>query len=137
MGTDVTVAAEARVDRGSSTTRRTLIAGLIGSIMVSLGGFGIADIPRNHPILTDTGLSWLTYGHGKSLCGITFWVGVTLMVIAWIRLGRILCDRTRDHSGLHLGRWVLAWAAPLMRPTPAPTYPGGARCDHALSLIHI
>ena len=40
------------------------------------------------------------------------------MVIAWIRLGRILCDRTRDHSGLHLGRWVLAWAAPLMVTVP-------------------
>ncbi len=102
----------------SMTTRRTLIAGLIGSIMVCLGGFGIADIPRNHPILTDAGLSWLTYGHGKSLCGITFWVGVTLMVIAWIRLGRILCAGNSDHSGLHLGGWVLAWAAPLMVTVP-------------------
>ncbi|MGW0452646.1 alpha-(1-_6)-mannopyranosyltransferase A [Gordonia sputi] len=119
MDTDVKVDADASAGRTSSTTtRRTLIAGLIGSIMVCLGGFGIADIPRNHPILTDTGLSWLTYGHGKSLCGITFWVGVTLMVIAWVRLGRILCDRDSDHSGLHLGRWVLAWAAPLMVTVP-------------------
>ncbi|WP_040518871.1 alpha-(1-_6)-mannopyranosyltransferase A [Gordonia aichiensis] len=102
----------------STSVRRTLVAGLVGSIMVCLGGFGIADIPRNHPILTDTGLSWLTYGHGKSLCGITFWIGVAVMVIAWIRLGRVLYDPTTDHSGLHLRRWVLAWAAPLMVTVP-------------------
>ena len=97
---------------------RALCAGLIGSILVCLGGFGVADIPRNHPILTETGLSWLTYGHGKSLCGITFWVGVALMVVAWIRLGRVLCDTATDHSRLHLRRWVLAWAAPLMVTVP-------------------
>ncbi|MFT4044785.1 MAG: alpha-(1-_6)-mannopyranosyltransferase A [Gordonia sp. (in: high G+C Gram-positive bacteria)] len=97
--------------------RNDLRLGMIASIMVCLGGFGVADIPRNHPLLGDLHLSWLTYGHGKTLCGTIFWVGVAAMVIAWIRLGRSV-HATDAPTLSTLRRWVLVWAAPLAVSVP-------------------
>ncbi|GAA1482877.1 alpha-(1-_6)-mannopyranosyltransferase A [Gordonia sinesedis] len=99
--------------------------GLAGSGLVALGGFGVADIPRNHPVLQDLGLTWITYGHGKTLFGTMFWVGVAAMVIAWIRLGRRLSGDAGGDGGVgsavavrSLRWWVLAWAAPLAVTVP-------------------
>lgn len=97
--------------------------GLVGSLLVALGGFGVADIPRNHPLLQDLGLTWITYGHGKTLFGTMFWAGVAAMVIAWIRLGRRLSGDAEGDNGAAvtvraLRWWVLAWAAPLTATVP-------------------
>lgn len=102
--------------------RGSLWLGLVGSILVAFGGFGVADIPRNHPLLQDLGLTWITYGHGKSLFGIMFWAGIAGMVIAWVRLGRTITaaagtDDPRP-SVRALRWWVLAWAAPLAVTVP-------------------
>ncbi|MGV9826202.1 MULTISPECIES: alpha-(1-_6)-mannopyranosyltransferase A [unclassified Gordonia (in: high G+C Gram-positive bacteria)] len=102
----------------SSKVRFDLRLGVVGSILVCLGGFGVADIPRNHPVLTNLGLSWLTYGHGKTLCGMAFWAGVAAMVIAWIRLGRALNASGCTVPVRSLRRWVLAWSAPLAVTVP-------------------
>ncbi|MBD0860073.1 alpha-(1-_6)-mannopyranosyltransferase A [Gordonia sp. zg691] len=105
---------------------RDLICGAIGAALVCVGSFGVGDPPRNSPLLTDLGLSWITYGHGKNLFGTFFWTGVFLMVFAWVRLGRRVVRPTTDAdtaaealpSTRTLGRWVLVWTAPLLIAVP-------------------
>ncbi|UZF54221.1 polyprenol phosphomannose-dependent alpha 1,6 mannosyltransferase MptB [Gordonia polyisoprenivorans] len=95
--------------------------GGIGAIAVCLGGFSVADIPRNHPGLQDVGLDAITYGHGKTLGAIVFWLGVALMVFAWMRVGRRLCAPVAGDPLLSLTtlRWtVIGWAAPLCVTVP-------------------
>ncbi len=101
--------------------------GLAGSILVTLGSFGVGDIPRANTWLQDASMAWVTYGHGKSLSALLFWAGVALMVIGWVRLGRaVLADRTpaaypatASPDGIGSLRWAAAaWAAPLMLAVP-------------------
>ena len=99
--------------------RSDLTLGLIGSIMVCLGAFGVGDPPRNSALLTDLHLSAITYGHGKNLSAIVFWAGVAAMVIAWVRVGRRISRGGEQAPSVRsLRRWVLAWAAPLMVTVP-------------------
>lgn len=103
-----------------------LALGCIGSVLVCLGAFGVGDIPRNSTVLTDLGLTWMTYGHGKTLFGTVFWLGVATMEIAWVRLGRRIGggrtapDATSENApSVSVLRWgVLAWAAPLLISVP-------------------
>ncbi|MCF8589303.1 polyprenol phosphomannose-dependent alpha 1,6 mannosyltransferase MptB [Gordonia sp. HY366] len=88
--------------------------GLLGSVAVTVGTYGLADIPRNDATLEDLGLAPMAYGHGKTLSGIVFWLGVTLMVMAWVRIGR-------DREAMSLratSATVLVWAAPLVFAIP-------------------
>ncbi|WP_372477232.1 polyprenol phosphomannose-dependent alpha 1,6 mannosyltransferase MptB [Gordonia liuliyuniae] len=88
--------------------------GLLGSVAVTVGTYGLADIPRNDATLADLGLAPMAYGHGKTLSGIVFWLGVTLMVMAWVRIGR-------DREAMSLratSATVLVWAAPLVFAIP-------------------
>ncbi|WP_083710306.1 alpha-(1-_6)-mannopyranosyltransferase A [Williamsia sterculiae] len=100
-----------------------VITGVIGSVLVAVGSFGVGDIPRNNAWLQNVGLSWVYYGHGKSLLNVVFWAGVVLLVLAWIRLGRLFFgDRgagDRPAVPTRVLQWsALSWAAPLMVAVP-------------------
>lgn len=106
---------------GRARGRTLLWWGLAGSVLVCIGSFGVADIPRNHSLFADLGLAWMTYGHGKTLSGIVFWSGVATMVYAWVRLGRRITATGVDDADLSVGRLrnaVLLWATPLFLATP-------------------
>ncbi|MBB4136909.1 alpha-1,6-mannosyltransferase [Gordonia humi] len=88
--------------------------GLLGSVMLTVGSYGLADVPRNDATLENLGLAPMTYGHGKTLAGIAFWLGAALMMIAWVRIGR-----DRESMSLRAtSTTVLVWAAPLMFAIP-------------------
>ncbi len=125
MNAPVTRAAAGGAGRGD------LVLGAIGSVLVCLGSFGVGDPPRNTALLSDLGLSWITYGHGKNVFGTLFWLGVFLMVFGWVRMGRriIEANRAADPDTVAdepdavpttrvLRRWVLVWAAPLLVAVP-------------------
>lgn len=84
--------------------------------MITFGGFGAGSVRRRDPLLEAMHLSWLRFGHGLVLSSIIVWVGVLLMIVAWVRLGRAtLAGRTT------LGelRWVVpAWTAPMLLAVP-------------------
>ena len=114
-----------RPESGASATRRDLRLGAVGALLVCLGGFGMGDLPRNSPVVTDSGLAWVSYGHGKTLSAIVFWCGVAAMAYAWVRLGRRIArvgdaadadDESLSVSSLR--RAVLLWAAPLVVTAP-------------------
>ncbi|WP_280985255.1 polyprenol phosphomannose-dependent alpha 1,6 mannosyltransferase MptB [Gordonia araii] len=91
--------------------------GMLGSVLVALGAFGVADIPRVNTAAQDAGWAWITYGHGKTLAAVLFWTGVALLVFCWVRIGRIVA--AGDGIGVRQMRAaVLAWAAPLTMTVP-------------------
>lgn len=94
------------------------VLGFLGSLMLSAGTYGVADVPRNDATLADLGLAPMTYGSGKLLAWLIFWLGVALMVVAWIRIGRALLNGAGDLD-LRGTRWtVCAWAAPMVFAVP-------------------
>ncbi|QKT09171.1 polyprenol phosphomannose-dependent alpha 1,6 mannosyltransferase MptB [Gordonia sp. X0973] len=101
---------------------REFPAGVAASVLVALGAFGVADIPRVNTVAQDAGLAWLTYGHGKTLAAVAFWVGVAVLVVCWVRIGRIVGGA--DASGAprptvkQVQIAVLAWATPLTMTVP-------------------
>jgi alpha-1,6-mannosyltransferase len=90
------------------------VMGFAGAFAVTIGTYGLADVPRNDATLADLGLAPMTYGHGKTLSGVVFWLGVTLMIWAWVRIGRA----PHAMSLRATVTTVLAWAAPLMLAIP-------------------
>ncbi|MHC3004784.1 alpha-(1-_6)-mannopyranosyltransferase A [Gordonia sp. GN26] len=121
MKSDVKASTPAPAHTGvrDRTARGDLIIGAIGAILVCVGSFGVGDPPRNTTTLADLGLSWITYGHGKNLFGIFFWLGVFAMVFAWVRLGRRIARGATDSPSVRtLQRWLLVWAAPLLVAVP-------------------
>ncbi|MCX2963863.1 alpha-(1-_6)-mannopyranosyltransferase A [Gordonia aquimaris] len=101
-----------------------LLLGTAGSVAVCVGSFGVGDIARNNTVAQDLGLSMITYGHGKTLFGTIFWLGVATMIIAWVRLGRTLLAARGSSARAALPTvrtmqtGVLMWAAPLAVAVP-------------------
>ncbi|TJZ77749.1 alpha-(1-_6)-mannopyranosyltransferase A [Rhodococcus oryzae] len=92
------------------------ILGLVGASMITFGGFGSGSVRREDPLLEALHLSWLRFGHGLILSTILVWVGVLLMIAAWVRLGRCTL---RGTTTLHELRWVVpVWTAPLLLAVP-------------------
>ena len=90
--------------------------GLIGSVLVVLGGLGSRTILSPDPVLSNSPWSWITYGHGKMLALCVLYLGIGLVTLAWIRLGR------RARAGEVSGRAVLLatgiWMLPLLISPP-------------------
>lgn len=86
--------------------------GLAGTVLVALGGLGARNILSDDPILADSSLSWLTYGHGRMLAHAVLYLGIGLLTWAWIRLGRAA------RAGAISGRAVMVatgvWMLPLL-----------------------
>lgn len=102
--------------------RGDLVLGTAGAALVCVGSFGVGDIARNNPVAQDLGVAAITFGHGKTLFGTLFWIGVATMVIAWVRLGRSVAGPSSGPQTVPslrtLRRGILAWAAPLAIAVP-------------------
>jgi alpha-1,6-mannosyltransferase len=104
--------------RGAARTAVITLGG-IGAVLVTLGSFGVGDIPRAQTWLQDAGMAWVTYGHGKSVSSLLFWGGVAAMVVAWVWLGRRILTTPRAVDDVHRLRWAaVGWSAPLLLAVP-------------------
>ncbi|MEV6280528.1 alpha-(1-_6)-mannopyranosyltransferase A [Nocardia sp. NPDC051832] len=99
------------------------LMGFVGAIMITFGGFGAGSVRKVDPLLESWHLSWLRFGHGLVLSSMVVWIGVLLMITAWVRLGRTTIG-TGDRAGAEVtlnelraivGIWVfpLLFAAPM------------------------
>ncbi|MGU3434088.1 alpha-(1-_6)-mannopyranosyltransferase A [Actinomycetes bacterium M1A6_2h] len=95
---------------------RAALVGLIGSVLITFGGFGSGAVRRRDPLLEVMHLSWLRFGHGLVLSTAMVWIGVLLMIAAWVRIGRAtLAHRTTTRQLL----WVVPlWITPLLLAVP-------------------
>src|SRR6201988_2683199 len=81
----------------TSPQAQPALLGALGAVLITTGGLG-GGSPRLHdPLLESLHLSWLRFGHGLVLSSVLLWVGVGLMLISWIRLGRrVLAGETTE-----------------------------------------
>lgn len=103
----------------SALPYRTIALGTIGSLMILISAVGAGGILIHDPVLGNGPLSWVRYGHGRMLATATLYCGFTLVVWAWVRLGRhVLAHRVGSKAVV----WASAcWMLPLLFSPPVFT----------------
>jgi alpha-1,6-mannosyltransferase len=95
---------------------RPALLGCLGAALITMGGLGAGGTKQHDPLLETLHLSWLRYGHGLVLSSILLWVGVTLMLSAWLWLGRrALAGDASDYAMVASAAF---WLAPLLLSVP-------------------
>ena len=90
--------------------------GALGAVLIAAGGLGAGSTRLHDPLLESLHLSWLRFGHGLVLSSALLWVGVALMLLAWLRLGRSVVDRTATEYTMIATTGF--WLAPLLLSVP-------------------
>lgn len=100
----------------TSLDGRPALLGCLGAMMITAGGLGAGSTRLHDPLLETLHLSWLRFGHGLVLSSITLWLGVALMLVAWIWLGRWVIDGRATESQMVATTGF--WLAPLLLSVP-------------------
>ncbi|MDC7116747.1 alpha-(1-_6)-mannopyranosyltransferase A [Corynebacterium amycolatum] len=69
---------------------RSAQLGVYGGILIALGSYGSGANRYRGGLVHALGHDWITYGHGQIFCEIVIWVGIALLLISWLRIGREL-----------------------------------------------
>jgi alpha-1,6-mannosyltransferase len=108
-----------RAGRTTGLSKRTAVQGVIGSLFIMIGSLGAGGTLISDPILGNSPFAWIRWGHGQQLAQFVLYVGVGLLVWAWVRLGRdVLAKRVTPRGVLLAG---LAWMVPMIFSPPAFT----------------
>lgn len=94
----------------------TALLGLIGSLLLAVMAVGAGGILVNDPLIDGGSLSWIRYGHGHDLATVGLYLGVGMIVWAWVRLGREVLSGTATAQQVTVAG--AAWAAPLVLSPP-------------------
>ena len=102
--------------RPSRLLSGTVLLGLLGAVLVAAMAVGAGGILVNDPLIDGGPLSWIRYGHGRDLATGGLYLGVGLLIWAWVRLGR---DVLSGRAGTPQVRTAMvAWTAPLLLSPP-------------------
>jgi alpha-1,6-mannosyltransferase len=114
------IAAPQRLSRlrkfATTTDGRPALLGFLGAALITMGGLGAGSTKQHDPLLETLHLSWLRYGHGLVLSSVLLWIGVTLMLSAWLWLGRRVL--AGDASEYTMVASAAFWLAPLLLSVP-------------------
>jgi alpha-1,6-mannosyltransferase len=100
----------------TSPQARPALLGAVGALLITAGGLGAGSTRLHDPLLESLHVSWLRFGHGLVLSSVLLWVGVAVMLIAWLRLGRRVIDRTATEYTMVATTGF--WLAPLLLSVP-------------------
>src|ERR1700761_9137600 len=78
----------------TSPQARPALLGALGAALITTGGLGAGSTRLHDPLLESLHMSWLRFGHGLVVSSVLLWIGVALMLVAWLWLGRRVIDRT-------------------------------------------
>ncbi|MGH3913036.1 MAG: polyprenol phosphomannose-dependent alpha 1,6 mannosyltransferase MptB [Pseudonocardiaceae bacterium] len=94
----------------------TVLLGLVGSVLLAAMAIGAGGILVIDPMITGGPLSWIRYGHGRDLATVALYLGLGMLIWAWVRLGRDVL------AGVATARHVLAaaaaWTVPMLFTPP-------------------
>jgi alpha-1,6-mannosyltransferase len=103
-------------------------AGLLGTVLIALGSFGAAALPANDPTRLIPVLGLLRHGQAGLHAALALhYLGLVLVVIAWLLLGRLLltgstCGERASTAQLvptsALRRMLVGWSVPLVFGMP-------------------
>ncbi|OAP24889.1 hypothetical protein A4R44_04404 [Amycolatopsis sp. M39] len=105
-----------RASAARSPGRGASAVGLAGSVLVSLGAFGAGATPRHDPVLSGTVLSAVRFGHGRLLATAVVYLGIFLLISAWVRLGH--SARAGQVNARKIVRTTWMWCVPLLCAPP-------------------
>lgn len=94
----------------------TVLLGLVGSVLLATMAVGAGGILVNDPLIGGGALSWIRYGHGHDLATVGLYLGVGMIVWAWVRLGREVLSGTATSQQVTVAS--AAWVAPLLLSPP-------------------
>jgi alpha-1,6-mannosyltransferase len=97
----------------------TVLLGLAGSVLLTIMAVGAAGILVTDPLISGGPLSWMRYGHGRDLATVALYLGVGMIVWAWVRLGREVLAGTATVQ--HVRAAGAAWVAPMVVSPPVFT----------------
>ncbi|MEV0063672.1 alpha-(1-_6)-mannopyranosyltransferase A [Nocardia sp. NPDC050718] len=120
-GTDPGVRSRLRTagDFVRSPEGHAAVMGFFGAVMITFGGFGAGAVRKRDPLLEALHLSWLRFGHGYALSTIVIWLGVLMMITAWVRLGRNTLGKDGAQVTLNELRAIVGiWITPLLFAAP-------------------
>ncbi|OBI52194.1 DUF2029 domain-containing protein [Mycobacterium kyorinense] len=100
----------------ASSEARPALQGCLGAILITAGGLGAGSTKPHDPLLESIHLSWLRFGHGLVLSSVLLWLGVALMLIAWLSLGRrVIAGAATEYTMVVTTGF---WLAPLLLSVP-------------------
>ncbi len=90
--------------------------GIVGSILLTLAGFGVGALPVDGGPAVALGLAGYTFGHGATLAMILCWAGVALLLTSWLALGP---RATAGRLPVGDAAWATAlWSLPMLPAIP-------------------
>ncbi|HWE91724.1 MAG TPA: polyprenol phosphomannose-dependent alpha 1,6 mannosyltransferase MptB [Pseudonocardiaceae bacterium] len=93
-----------------------IMQGFLGMVLIAGGGIGATAGVLPDSLLNGTAFSWVRYGHGKQLSTAVLYLGLALLVWAWIKLGREARAGRVDRRGILCA--IAAWTAPMLIAPP-------------------
>lgn len=105
-----------RLSADRSLLSVTVLLGMFGSVLLVTMAVGAGGILITDPLITGGPLSWIRYGHGRDLATAGLYVGLGMVVWAWVRLGRDVLTGTA--TARHVLVASAAWIAPMLFSPP-------------------
>jgi alpha-1,6-mannosyltransferase len=102
--------------RPSQLLSGTVLLGLAGSVLLATMAVGAGGILITDPLITGGPLSWIRYGYGHELATVALYIGVGMIVWAWVRLGRDVLSGTATVRQVQVASAV--WTAPVLLSPP-------------------
>ncbi|HEX2298316.1 MAG TPA: polyprenol phosphomannose-dependent alpha 1,6 mannosyltransferase MptB, partial [Pseudonocardiaceae bacterium] len=94
----------------------TVVLGSLGSLLLVTMAVGAGGILITDPLITGGPLSWIRYGHGRDLATIGLYLGLGMLVWAWVRLGREVLAGTA--TARHVLAASVVWMGPMLVSPP-------------------
>ena len=98
--------------------RRVVAAGLGGSVLMLLGSLGSGALPAYDPVKRTPVIAVLRSGAGPTIALTLVYVGLALVGVAWLHLGRAVLHREEGTEESRLLRIGALWGAPLLVAVP-------------------
>ncbi|WP_144790441.1 alpha-(1-_6)-mannopyranosyltransferase A [Corynebacterium singulare] len=112
-----------------SSTRLTLrvpqplTLGIVAATILALASFSGGASRNRGGVLEALNIGFLSYGHGRNIGMVLYWIGLFGLVAAWVLAGRhVIAPQLKEptpEGGLReIQRMLLCWIAPLLAAAP-------------------